>query len=131
MAKSTSTPSTVDVRLVRLHPTNPIVATATELPVPFIEVCFPRYTVIRGMAAHRLDLGAVLEMPEGVVAQAFPDAADAHLRGYQVTSGVVHGGQEVTIYIRSLTPRSVEFNEGAPIARLYFSRDLLSVAVEV
>ena len=127
MAKST-TPN-ADVRLVRSHPTNPILAEAVELPVPYIQVFAPRHISLKGLAAVRIELGATLTMPEGVYAFCAPDAADAHMRGYQITSGVIHSGQEVTLFLRSLTPRAVDFNEGAPIARLYFNRELLSVAV--
>ena len=122
MAKSTSTPQSTDITLVRSHPTNPINASGQELPVPYIDIHAPRHLSIRGMAALRIDVGAVLKLPEGVVAQAVPDAVDAHMRGYQIHSGVIHDGQEVSLYIRSLTPRAVEFPEGAKVARLYFYR---------
>lgn len=122
MAKSTSTPQSTDITLVRSHPTNPINVSGQELPIPYIDIHAPRHISLRGMAALRIDTGAVLKLPEGVVAQAFPDAADAHQRGYQIHSGVIHDGQEVTLYLRSLTPRAVEFNEGAKVARIYFWR---------
>lgn len=122
MAKSTPTSPSTDITLVRSHPTNPINVTGQELPIPFIAVCAPRHISVRGHASHRIELGAKLLMPDGVVAVAYPKAEDAHMRGYILSAGVIHSGDEVAVFIRSLTPRAVEWNEGDEVARLYFFR---------
>lgn len=123
-----------DVRLVRTHPSNPIAVTqedAISEPVPGILIRTPRHLVIRGQASNRLDLGASLEMADGLTAEVVPLQPDAHQKGYSVTSAVLKSGDEVCVFLRNHTLRTVEFPEGSVIGTLTFRRQrALSIEVD-
>lgn len=135
--KKPATPDTpeAEVRLVRIHATNPILVTqadAIEEPIPGIQIRTPRYLCLRGNASNRLDLGASLVMPETMTAEVVALQPDAHAKGYTVSSGVLRSGDEVCVFLRNHTLRTVEFPEGSIIGTLTFRRHrATTIAIEV
>ena len=113
-----------EIQLLRQHPTNPILVTADDvLENPTrIQIRTPRPLVIRGYASNRLDLGAVILMPDNTVAEVRPLQPDAHNKGYGIASAVLVSGDEVCIFMRNYSMRTVQFETGDVIGVLTFAR---------
>jgi len=124
--KTLKTPdSTADVRLVRAHPSNPIVVTQADVHdegYPRIQVRAPRVLQLRGESSLRFELGARLTMPVGLTAQVVATQPHAHENGYSVDSSIFVDGADVVLFFRNHTRKAVVFNEGAPIADIVFQR---------
>lgn len=126
MAKTPKTPTPeAEIKLVRSHPSNPILVTQEDAPTEGfsrIQIRTPRYLVVRGGASNRLDLGATIHLPAGVTAQIVALQPDAHARGYSVDGGILSDGDEVSVFLRNHTIRTVEFHEGDVVALMVFQR---------
>lgn len=117
--------STADVRLVRSHPTNPIIVTAADVKsdgFPRIQVRAPRVLQLRGESSLRFELGAKLTLPAGLTAQVVAVQPHAHENGYSVESGILVDDSEVVVFFRNHTRKAVTFNDGAVIAEIVFQR---------
>lgn len=113
-----------EIQLVREHVSNPILITAEDvLSNPTrIQIRAPRPLVIRGYASNQLDVGAVILLPENTVAEVKAIQPDAHMKGYGVESGILVSGDEVRVYFRNYSMRTVNFEEGDVVAVLTFAR---------
>lgn len=126
-----TTPPT-SVLITRKHPSHPILLTPESVvqdgPTRVL-IRTPRHLPVRGLSSNRFDLGAVLTLPEGIVARVVAVQPDAHLKGYTVDSPILQSGDEVIVFLRSHVQRSVDFPEGSVLGELVFQR-LESLAVE-
>lgn len=127
MAPKKPAPKTAEpteIQLVRSHPSNPVLVTAADVKdsPARIEIRTPRPLVIRGQTSNQLDLGAKIMLPENTVAEVRGIQPDCHMKGYTVTSGPLLDGDEVRLYFRNHSQRTVSFEQGDVVGVLTFAR---------